>query len=87
MRGCQRRVVFLKNTGSSIFEGAYFVLKEDKGREWSGATESDMVHEASRIIEENSVGKSKKLIKYSIPVLSFLIGAALSAFILLLIYN
>lgn len=84
MRGCQKRVVFLKNTGSSIFEGAYFVLKEDKNGK-PCATEGDMVLEASRIIEEVSEGKKKKLPTYSLLVFSFLLGAALSCVILLLI--
>jgi hypothetical protein len=57
MRGCQKKVVFVKNTGSDFFEEAYFVLKEEeKLGEISHAT---MVEEAKRIIDE-SLGKRKR---------------------------
>ena len=49
VRGCQRKVIFLKNTDSKIFTEAYFIV-DDRA---SDARESDMVKEANRIIEEN----------------------------------
>ena len=60
MRGTQKRVVFVKNTGSPLFEGAYFVLKSEKNmpKNDKNATR-DMVNEANRIIEEN-FGITKK---------------------------
>ena len=85
MRGCQRRVVFLKNTGSSIFEGAYFVLKEDRNGCDGKERECDMVLEASRIIEENFERKKGRAKGYLFYVVSFLIGAAVSAVLALLL--
>ena len=84
MRGYQRRVIFLKNTGSALFEEAYFVMRSEEMAE--GKSEADMVSEATRIIEEN-FGKRKR--RRKIPTLltllfSFL-GGALLTFIIALI--
>ena len=49
VRGCQRKVIFLKNTESKIFSEAYFIVG-DKAPE---VCEADMIREANRIIEEN----------------------------------
>lgn len=62
MRGYQKRVVYLKNTGSSIFEEAYFIIRSDK-EESTGKnyTCDELIEEANRIIEENSkLQKNKK---------------------------
>jgi hypothetical protein len=50
IKGCRKNVVYVRNTGSEMFDEAYFIVSE-KG---SGvkATESDMVREAGRIISE-----------------------------------
>ena len=78
MRGCQKRVVFLKNTGSSIFESAYFVLKEDSVNKSDPFSYTDMVHEANRIIEENLAGKKRNKSIYIILIAAFLLGALFS---------
>ena len=78
MRGCQKRVVFLKNTGSSIFESAYFVLKEDSVNKGDPFSYTDMVHEANRIIEENLAGKKRNKSIYIILLAAFLLGALFS---------
>ena len=49
VRGCQRKVIFLKNTESKIFSEAYFIV-DDKAPD---VCEADMIREANRIIEEN----------------------------------
>ena len=49
VRGCQRKVIFLKNTESKIFSEAYFIV-DDKTHD---VCEADMVREANRIIEAN----------------------------------
>lgn len=56
VRGYQKRVIFVKNTGSRIFDEAYFVLSE---REPCKKEKADMIAEANRIIEENE-GLCKK---------------------------
>ena len=50
IKGCRKNVVYVKNTGSEMFDEAYFIVS-DKGRGVK-ATESDMVREADRIISE-----------------------------------
>ena len=84
MRGYQRRVIFLKNTGSALFEEAYFVMRSEEMTE--GKTEADMVSEAGRIIEENfGKWKSRKRIP-RIPalIISFASGAILTLIIALI---
>jgi len=51
MRGYQKKVIYLKNTGSRHFEEAYFILREDS--EKGAFTNADMIDEANRIIKEN----------------------------------
>ena len=78
MRGYQRRVIFLKNTGSALFDEAYFIMRSEEMTE--GKTEADMISEASRIIEEN-FGKNTKRRKVPKPlalIISFISGAILT---------
>lgn len=56
MRAYQKRVIFLKNTGTDSFESAYFVIS-DKCAEKKDS--EDMVSEAKRIIKE-SFGKGTR---------------------------
>ncbi len=51
VRGCQRRVIFIKNTGSAVFSEAYFIV-DDKEKAGS-YSEPDMIKEANRIIDES----------------------------------
>ena len=82
MRGYQKRIIYIKNVGSEIFEEAYFVVKD--GCEGI-KTHEKMVDEANRIINEN-VGKKKRFINFSPTVLlSFLLGASVSVIAVLLI--
>lgn len=53
IKGCQKKIILLKNTGSDFFEEAYFILKD--GALPSSATENDMIREASRIISESQL--------------------------------
>lgn len=88
MRGIQRRVVYLKNTGSPIFEEAYFVIKENTQESFKGykepQAEADFIKEANRIIEEH-IGertcRSKN--EFLKGTLLFLIGFISSAIIVL----
>ena len=50
VRGCQKRIIYLKNTGSEVFDEAYFVVN-DKALGY-GIAECDMVKEANRILDE-----------------------------------
>ena len=54
MKGYQKKVIYLKNTGSRIFDEAVFFVSREGEEQRLG--HGDMVVEASRIIEE-SLGK------------------------------
>ena len=72
MRGCQKRVIYIKNTGSRHFEGAYFVLRQNHGE----VSSFDMIKEADRIINESFARDGEcrggRVFKYAI---SFFVGA------------
>ena len=50
VRGCQKKIIYLKSTGSEVFDEAYFVLSDKTPEEAKG--ECDMVEEANRILNE-----------------------------------
>lgn len=77
MRGCQKKIVFLKNTGSPIFDEAYFILKNDGYELKSDKNVTrDMVCEANRIIEENfGIGRKRRIPRACLYVISFIFGA------------
>ena len=87
MRGYQKRVVYLKNPGSAIFEEAYFVIKDDLSY---GESEKSIIDEANRIIKENSVstvrGKRRGWIKgFILPfTIGITVGFATLLFIIML---
>ena len=77
MRGYQKRVIFVKNTGSRHIEEAYFVMRSDV----SGAESSrqQIVEEADRIIKENFGDRGRGFIYMKRwHILSFLIGCAMT---------
>jgi hypothetical protein len=78
MRGYQKRVIHIKNTGSNLFEEAYFVVKEDSRCNEVGLS---IIDEANRIIEENVTGekrKKKRTANY-VNILFFAIGLFVAA--------
>jgi len=91
MRGAQKKVLYLKNTGSPLFEEAYFILKCDTRLAKSGDISDDyvtrgMVCEANRIIEE-SFGKRRHIgLRPLSYALVFLFGAALTLLFTQLIF-
>lgn len=54
MKGCQKKMIMLKNTGSDIFDEAYFILKDKEARVGK-VSESEMIREANRIVNENLI--------------------------------
>ena len=59
LRGCQKKVIFLKNTGNQLFEEAYFVINP----EFEAFSEYEIISEATRIANsccDSKKGKSKK---------------------------
>ena len=76
VKGYQKKVVFLKNTGSEFFDEAYFVVCDTP----HAHSEGDIISEANRIIDEiggietSSVGCKCKAAK----ILSFAAGSLLT---------
>ena len=62
VKGCEKRIVYLKNTGSPMFCEAYFVINESYARKANDGQLS-IVKEAERLIEEslNAENKSFKI--------------------------
>lgn len=75
-RGCQKKIIKLKNTGSGLFDEAYFILK-DAAANSPYITETDMIKEANRIICDNSVIKNCGKLPVKLPalILWFIAGA------------
>jgi hypothetical protein len=86
MRGYQRKVIHIKNTGSYLFDEAYFVLSRDGEDLRLG--EDDMVTEANRIINDKSYTgiKSGMLLRYKRQIISLTIGIMIGALVSLLIF-
>ncbi len=79
VKGCQRKMVCLKQTGSEWFEEAYFILREEKQAD--PCDEESLLKEADRILSAQSVGKGKgKLGLAKDRILWFALGALLSLF-------
>ena len=85
MRGYQKKVIYIKNVGSEMFEEAYFVVKSDTGA--TVYTHERMVDEANRIIRENFEKKRATHIKALLSTLpAFLLGAVAAAAISIIIW-
>ena len=51
VKGCQRKIYYLKNTGSKYFEEAYLVLKrEENGKAQASQTELSREAERRRLL-------------------------------------
>ena len=89
MRGYQKKVIFLKDTGSHLFDEAYFVVSRQG--EAAHIEQSDMVFEANRIIKESLEGKENRVrrdgkqivLSFVIP---FLLGALITLSVSLSVY-
>jgi hypothetical protein len=70
MKGYQRKMICLKQTGSELFEEAYFVMRREK--ESDPYDEEALLAEANRIV--NNQGDVKKK-RRAFPYRSFFWGA------------
>ena len=73
IKGCSRQVIVLKNTGSDLFEEAYFIVRP-KGSE---RKHDDLLLEANRIIRAKSVSgfeKGKKNNERVKLIIGFVLG-------------
>lgn len=82
MRGYQKRVIYLKNTGSRNFEEAYFIVRADVSEE--NCSRDFMIEEANRIIDENFWEKRGGFAIIKRYFISFILGAAVCAIMLFL---
>lgn len=78
IKGCQKRMIHVKNTGCDLFDEAYFVLKKDVLP--SDEFEDNFIQTATAIINQNNLKKStKKRKKSSNKLLFFILGFVSSA--------
>jgi hypothetical protein len=80
IKGCQKRMIFIKNTGCDLFDEAYFILKNDIPS--SEENQNDIIRTATAIINEHEypLNKRKKVKnKSSKSLVLFLIGALCGA--------
>lgn len=87
LRGCQKKIVFIKNTGSKVFDEAYFVISGKEGA--PSLTDEAMVDEAKRIIEDVTFGDrgNRLFCPKNLKILGiFSIGALVSGLITSLIF-
>ena len=89
VRGCQKKIVYLKNTGSDLFLEAYFVVSD---KELLGnSDECDIVKEAEKILNESISldvydGRLKKIFRFfKRVIIPFLVGLALGIIITIII--
>ena len=89
VRGCQKKMIYLKNTGSEVFDEAYFVVSDKKlGEELS---ECDLVKEANKILDECIFVEESGSLTYKIleflkrKTIPFLIGMFFGIVIVLII--
>ena len=78
MRGSEKKIIYVKDTGSKIFEEAYFVIRRGVDGEDSRPSENDMVREATRIVAQNGAEypAARRRRRLRTKLLSFLAGAA-----------
>ena len=82
IKGCKKRMIFIKDTKSDFFEEAYFILKGDV--DYIDTTESDIVRAATMIINDiDAYKKPPAKQKKGFPKILFgmLLGASISAVI------
>lgn len=77
MRGSEKKIIHIRDTGSRIFEEAYFVLRRGIGNDSTRPSEDDMIREASRIVSENAAEYSPSTRKKFSPAmpLAFFTGS------------
>lgn len=76
--GYQRKLYYIKDTGSKLFREAYFVLRE--GADMSFVCENDLAAEADRILRERFPAKRRRLIRpRTVGIITFAVGIAVGA--------
>ncbi len=83
LRGCEKRIYYVKNTGSELFEEAYLVLKrKDSGGSSAprGLGYAELEREAARILNSAAIHPERtlKAQNKTARLRAFLAGAAFS---------
>ena len=84
-KGCEKRMIMLKNTGSDLFEEAYFILNN---RNNSHISRNDMIKEANRIVSENNIvtnPEKKNRLWLAQYILGFLSGIGAAGLIMTIV--
>jgi hypothetical protein len=85
VRGCQKKIIYLKNTESEVFDEAYFVVSDNALT--SEIDECDMIVEANKILDECIFTEEEKSLKNKIldivkkKAIPFILGIALGIII------
>ena len=51
IKGCNKRVIVMKNTGHDMIEEAFFILKADAAKHTGVFAQADLVKQANRILD------------------------------------
>ena len=51
IKGCNKRVIVMKDTGNAMIEEVFFILKPEASK--SGFAENDIVRQANKILEKS----------------------------------
>ncbi len=82
IKGCHKNIVFLKDTGSELFDEAYFILKPNAKKK----KESDIISEATKIVNCLDDGNKRKGRGRLGKLVSFLLGALIGGGAMLIIH-
>jgi len=55
IKGCNKRVIVMKDTGNEMIEEAFFILKPEASK--SGVAESEIIKHANRILDKSLYGE------------------------------
>lgn len=83
----QQKIIIVKNLNSHLYEGAYFILRNDS-RKFKDIGEKDMIKEAERIINDHMPeAPKKKKNKQRNSVFFFLSGAVACGLLTILVHS
>ena len=82
IKGCQKRIIFVKNTGCDLFDEAYFVLKDDIP--YNDDFNANIVRVANEVINQSGLPTRKK--KSRKGLWCFLLGSFLTTLILTTVF-
>lgn len=82
IKGCHKNIVFLKDTGSELFDEAYFILKPNA----KDKREADIISEATKIVNSLDDGNKNKERGRLGKLIFFLAGAIIGSGTMLIIH-